>query len=86
MPHHAAISSSLPLKILTCQVISLPRAHDIDFKFFRDVAENPNTPEFGEYNTDIARNEGYSPKPKKKLYTLLCLTWHMQNLQQYLLL
>ena len=66
MPHHAAISSPLPLKILTCQVISLARAHNTDFKFFRDVAENPNTPEFGGYNTNIARNEGYSPKRKTK--------------------
>ena len=55
MLHHSAISSHLPLKIVTRQVISSAR-----------VAENPNTPEFAGYTTNIERNEGYSPKPKTK--------------------
>ena len=66
MLHDPAIFSQLPLKIVTRQVNYLARAHDIDFKFFRDVAENPNTPEFAGYTTNIERNEGYSPKPKTK--------------------
>ena len=51
---------------MTRQIIYLAHAHDIDFKFFRDVAENPNTPKFAGYTTNFERNEGYSPKPKKR--------------------
>ena len=58
MPESAAKYSPLPLKNLCRQVISAKRARESDFQFMKDIITKPGTPEFGGYNTQLAKRTG----------------------------
>ena len=63
MPHQQVVRHVLPLKILVSQVISSNRAKDVDFTFLQMVTHNPETPEYGGFNTMLSRQQGQSIKP-----------------------
>ena len=64
MPAAEVIRTPLPLKLLVRQVISQRRAHEMDFNFFKDIANKADIPEFNGYNTEEAREEGHAVGPK----------------------
>ena len=66
MPKDAALHSPLPLRVIVRQVISLQRARETDFNFLTDIIYVENTPEFGGYNTRLAREQGHASKARTK--------------------
>lgn len=54
------------------QMVSMARARDIDFAFFKDVLCKDGTPEYNGYNTRHCRETGMAPAPKSA-YTYLPL-------------
>ncbi len=72
MPAKEATRAVLPLKVLAQQVIQLARAQFLDFKFFKAVVTDTDTPEFGGFNTKLAREQGQSAQPATRaIYTPL---------------
>lgn len=63
MPEMLSRKCVLPLKVLAQQTILVQRAHSRDFYFFKSVATKPFTPEYGGFNTRMARMEGQAVKP-----------------------
>ena len=63
MPESEGIRAVLPLKVLAEQIIVRRRAQDLDFEFFKSVACVPKTPEFGGFNTRLAREQNQGVKP-----------------------
>ena len=60
------LKTVLPLKILASQIVALNRARDIDCAFLKSVTSEDCTPEFGGFNTCLAREQGHSLKPATK--------------------
>ena len=64
MPDAASRKAVLPLKVLAQQVILDQRTKELDFAFLKSIGSNPHTPEFGGFNTKMAREQGHAVKPK----------------------
>ena len=72
MPTKEATRAILPLKVLAQLVIQLSRAQFLDFKSFKAVVTDTDTPEFGGFNTKLAREQGQSAQPATRaIYTPL---------------
>ena len=72
MPPEEATRAVLPLHVLAHQAIQLSRAHVLDFDFLKRVITEPNTPEFGGFNTKLSREQGQSAQPATRaIYTPL---------------
>ena len=72
MPTKEATRAILPLKVLAQLVIQLSHAQFLDFKFFKAVVTDTDTPEFGGFNTKLAREQGQSAQPATRaIYTPL---------------
>ena len=72
MPTKEATLTVLPLMILAHQVVLLSRAQFLDFKFLKHVVSDTDTPEFGGFNTKLAREQGQSAQPATRaIYTPL---------------
>ena len=72
MPASEATLSVLPLKMLSEQVIMRHRARCLDFQFMKTVTCMLNSPEFGGFNTMLARERGQRVKPETTaMYTPL---------------
>ena len=63
MPPEEATRAVLPLHVLAHQAIQLSRSHVLDFDFLKRVIMEPNTPEFGGFNTKLSREQGQSAQP-----------------------
>lgn len=63
MPEGEGVRSVLPLKMLAEQVVMHRRAQVLDLDFLKSVVSVPKTPEFGGFNTRLAREQGQSLKP-----------------------
>lgn len=62
----------LPLKVLAQQNIAIRRAEDVDLAFLKCVTGDEACPEYGGFNTKLAREQGQSIKPASKtMYTPL---------------
>ena len=62
----------LPLVVLAHQVVQLSHAQFLDFKFLKHVVSDTDTPEFGGFNTKLAREQGQSAQPATRvIYTPL---------------
>ena len=59
MPPH-----NQPEEQSTLESVSLKRAQEIDFQFFKDMNKSEDCPEYNGYNTRICRKQGHSIKPK----------------------
>jgi len=64
MPNAASRNAVLPLKVLAQQVIQDQWAKELDFAFLKSIYCSHLTPEFGGFNTKIAREQGHAVKPK----------------------
>ena len=72
MPAKEATRTVLPLMVLAHQVVQLSRARFLDFKFLKHVISDTDTPEFGGFNTKLAREQGQSAQPATRaIYTPL---------------
>ena len=72
MPTKEATRTILPLMVLAHQVVQLSRARFLDFKFLKHVISDTDTPEFGGFNTKLAREQGQSAQPATRaIYTPL---------------
>ena len=72
MPTKEATRAILLLKVLAQQVIQLSCAQFLDFKFFKAVVNDTDTPEFGGFNTKLAKEQGQSAQPAiRAIYTPL---------------
>lgn len=72
MPMENVNHPVLSLKMLAEKVITHTRAGEIDFGFLKHVTSVQNTPEYGGYNTALAREQGQSLKPRTTaMYTPL---------------
>ena len=72
MPDKEAKRQILPLKILARQRLSEKRAGDIDMAFIQSVTSEDPCPEFGGFNTKMAREQGHVIQPASKvMYTPL---------------
>ena len=63
MPAGESILSVCPLKVLAEQCVIRRRAQDLDFEFLKNIAYGPKTPEYGGFNTKLARDQSQSLKP-----------------------
>lgn len=63
MPEGKGKRTVLPLKVLAEQAVLVRRSHDLDFDFFKSITCVPKTPEFGGFNTQLAREQNQSIKP-----------------------
>ena len=70
MPPEEATRAVLPLHVLAHQAIQLSRSHDLDLDFFKRVMTEPNTPEFGGFNTKPSREQGQSAQPATRAIIL----------------
>eukprot|EP00794_Sanderia_malayensis_P004436 gene4436-5029_t len=66
MPEKCANKQMLSLKVLCSRIISERRARELDFEFLNKIKNNESCPEYNEFNTKIAREQGQSLKPKNK--------------------
>ena len=57
MPTGESIRSVLSLKVLAEQSVIRRRAQDLDFRFLKSIACVPKTPEYGGFNTKLAREQ-----------------------------
>ena len=53
----------LPLKVLAEQSVIHRIAQDLDFRFLKCIACVPKTPEYGGFNTKLAREQSHRLKP-----------------------
>ena len=67
MPETFARHNVLPLKVLCNQQITVRRSRHCDFQFMKDILTNPDTPDYGGYNTKQARKSGQIVKPKSRI-------------------
>ena len=72
MPTKETTRAILLLKVLAQPVIQLSRAQFLDFKFFKAVVTDTDTPEFGAFNMKLAREQGQSAQlARRAIYTPL---------------
>ena len=72
MPAKFALKHVPPLSFLAHQKVQLFRSQTTDLAFIKQVTSEPNTPEFGGYNTRICRTQGHAIKPATRaIYTPL---------------
>ena len=66
IPPAVGKKSVMPLKILAEQIILVRRAQTSDFAFLKNIVTDPLTPEFGGFNTKIARKLSLCVKRETK--------------------
>ena len=68
--------SVMPLKILDEQIILVRQAQTSDFAFLKSIVTDPLSPEFGEFNTKIARE--LSLRVKREMKAIYIPLIHMK--------
>ena len=72
MPESNAERTVLPLSILARLQLGIKHALAQDFIFFKSMSESSGTPEYGGFNTKLAREQGHTVRPATKaVYTPL---------------
>ena len=64
MPLAATFTRELAQEHVTTQLVSLARAHNIDFLFLKDIILKDGTPEYSGYNTRVCYETGMTQVPK----------------------
>ena len=60
----------LPEEQTTLESVSMNRAKEIDFKFFKAMNDSEDCPEYNGYNTRLCREQGHSVQPKTRVVYL----------------
>ena len=60
----------LPEEQTTLESVSMNRAKEIDFKFFKAMNYSEDCPEYNGYNTRLCREQGHSVQPKTRVVYL----------------
>ena len=72
MPTKCSIQKVQSLRVLAMAAVASNIAKSKDFQFFKAIIEEPDTPEFGGFNSKLLRNAGFFPEPKTTcMYTPL---------------